>query len=305
MKKSFFWPISHNDILVFRDRITNKLIKFLSKNDSNDQEYRIINVLINYIIIDSLEIFRAFKLLRFSDNDHKNWDIERGSRILSALKEKQIPKEPSIVKELMLGPPRPKRILFPLRFLRSKIYQKNIIRYPLKRINFEKDIISLSSYKLIECHAKLVKQRVIFLQPYNFLNKIESKSYNFNEEIISEISKCLNESLSYFSINIDTVIKKYFENWLMKSASIVKYHYKSLEYLKKPRILWTGSGAQIWSRILRSYFIDKGTFIVGFDHGSGCSHVKDCYKSIRDFEFCNQFISFTKGQTIELKKNLK
>ena len=304
MNKFFFWPISQDDILSFRDTITNKLIKFLSVQDPRNDEYRIINVLINYIIIDSLEIFRALRLLEFDETALKNWEVDINSRIFGALRNKNIPEEPLIINELLNGPPKPRQILFPFRYLRSKIYQKNIIRYPLRKIDLEKDIISLSNYDLIDKHAKLVKKRVIFLQPHNFLKNIVKNSFNFNINIVSEIIKILDESLNCFSINFDKNLEDYFKKWLIKCAAIVRYHFKTLHKKKQPKILWTGSGAQIWSRIIRSYFIKKGTYVVGHDHGSGCSHVNDCYKSVRDFEFCNEFISFTEGQIIELNNNL-
>ena len=64
-----------------------------------------------------------------------------------------------------------------------------------------------------------------------------------------------------------------------------------------PSVLWTGSGASIWSRLLRYVTLVNGGVVEAHDHGASSGQYSSVIiPALTEFDFCSQFNTFTNEQ---------
>jgi len=108
-------------------------------------------------------------------------------------------------------------------------------------------------------------------------------------------------------IALPSRLRDYLERWVKESTAALRYRLELLREQNKrlPKQLWTGSGGNIWRRIIRYAVYQNGGTVTGHDHANGVGHLKYYYLLLTDFESCDRFVTFTKKQCENLKKNIR
>lgn len=109
-----------------------------------------------------------------------------------------------------------------------------------------------------------------------------------------------NESLPGF-------LARYLRDWLARATGLVRARLVSLLRRRSdlPLRLWTGSGANIWSRVLRHAVREAGGSVTGHDHGSGAGHIDGVAKTVADFESSDEFVTYTQTQVRLLEREMR
>lgn len=92
-------------------------------------------------------------------------------------------------------------------------------------------------------------------------------------------------------------LSAYFAEFLRTLTVLVRHHYSGLQALahKLPERLWTGTGGNVYVRMLRHAVQGNGGHVTGFEHGAGEAHLRYFNaKPVIEYVACDEFVTTTK-----------
>ncbi len=309
----FLWPISIGAHRPMSDaaavQLANGLRDLSMKDSITNQAFFI---LAHHFFIDALALFQSSLVAsRFREAKREPKPPNRG-RALSAVLNQIAPSPPSIIQHLQNGPEIPRRVRAPLRFCRDILLHDGLTRRRFSKLDFKHDIISVGVDPLIAAHARAINERVTFQRPHLWFKAQKSDRQLILKE---EIEHCISIAIATFEAGFAVVemprpdfIGDYLRNWFPSAIGLVATHLDNIGKAgtPTPRKLWTGSGGNIWSRILRCAVRRRGGHVWAHDHGSGSGQfLGEWFKNIVEFDTCDTFVSFTPAQVKGLKEHIR
>ena len=304
--QGFFWPISPDEYQTLRDVFISSLVKKLRRRLTKQQECdaTLILILLFHLTIEMMGTYQATTIRRRAEKQGCNVLFPKYGRLWPFIFTGKPPSYPPLIAELSKGPSVPSRLRLPARYLRSFIIRDGFRRYHRTRNSLTQEIYCISTGPLLEQHAKTSERKANYAGLHHWFYPVEDGE-PAKTSVIEDVLESLDEAFKAGNEVLEPWIRDYFLQWITKGTALVRTHLTRLSDKPEslPSHLWTGSGAQIWARILRCAVKKHGGIVTGHDHGIGAGHIEDRTKTIRDFEFCDTFITFTKGQVSSLKQN--
>ncbi len=266
-------------------------------------------VLYSYFIQEVMSSYEAHLLISRSQNN--GYTITHPNRhpwVASLLTGNALPSFLTL-NQLLKAPPLPKLWRTPLRFIRDIIVapQEGMIRRSLVPINYQKNIISIRTDRLVASYAKNIKEKVYFRRFNTWFKCPDSKkvpSYKNYDELIHRLLESVNTSIFLKGEKIPEKVNTCLAGWLKAAIPLVECYYHQIDKNKKhvPKRLWVGTAGELWGKILGRYVKNHGGHVTRYSHGAGCGYFSTSIEhGVYDFEDCDTYVVFSKNQATALK----
>ncbi len=308
----YHWPVARSEILAVRDVTVQGLVGLVRQlqAEGRGEAAEILLVLIFIINTEIMSLYQAWGVVRRSREAGRELILPQNERLFSALYEGSVPASPPMLRELLSGPFRPRKLRLPLRVARGWLmrFVDSISRYPLLGVDYNRDIVTMTLSPLIQSHAEKCGERVVYRGPHTWFGPVNAPvaDQEDDERVVEDVVALTERAFTEGGESLPTIIIEHQRRWLHQALGAVRFHLRHLEVNmeKVPRRLWTGAGMQIWSRMLRVAVMRNGGEVTGHDHGTGAGHRSDRYKTLREFEHCSRFVTFAPGQAEGNRHNI-
>ena len=313
--ENYFWPISNNEIISFRDKFIKSTLK-KKIPDHLSKEFNLLLVIYGLLISDLMTLF--FNNLineRILNKGYSNLDLDQDKflRIINAEEKKFQKKEKNFFdryeqqiedyknKLFLRKPYRSFKLLF------NRFYPNPS---PFSRVDFKSDNVSISISSRLqnfinnqELNVKHIDIRDWFLETSNLNKKIYSnKKYNsIIELVIESTSGCFKAS----NLNFSDFQKDYITSSLEKNLKLIDNYLGGIMFSNNvPLNLLTGTGGSSLIRMIRLASIESGGKVLGFDHSHGQGMFESYSNSILELPFLTQFYVSNNFQKKQLEKEV-
>ncbi|MEP4378219.1 MAG: hypothetical protein ABJ215_08680 [Alphaproteobacteria bacterium] len=302
--RDFFWPVPVGSHKPMRDAAAAQLVAGLRETAGSDSlADQAFFLLAHHFFIDALSLFQASLVTdAFRQAGREPLPPSRG-RALAAVLNETAPPAPSIIWHLQNGPGAPRLLRAPLRLARDLMMRDGIIRRRLSGPDYETEIIALGVDEVMAAHARSIDTPVTFRRPHLWFTPRETDLSLVDapalDRAVEKGMAAFNAGYAAGSTCSPAFLETYLREWLHPAMALIVAHLRDLETCGTPipAQLWTGSGGNIWSRLLRHAVRQRGGRVVAHDHGAGSGQFTDeWFKNIVEFDTCDHFVSFTPTQ---------
>lgn len=314
--EGFKWCYSRNEILTMRDELTVELIKLCKYYQNHDpEEIELFHIFILIYISKVMSIYQTG--LNFQRFTAQGVSIKCSDKSLmfSYFLQNTLPQANDFSTMILKGIPRANQSYS---FFARPLWRINkMLEWngynPFRWIN-SNAIHCIEYSKLVKQHAKYVSEKIVYSSFSDWFPLIERKdaeqspswkplAHNIRDHIV-EVTGKISKNNGLF---LDERWVKFLQSYLDESTAStrIRLHTLQRQSHKLPKHLWTGTGGNIWSRILRHAVRKNGGIVTGHDHSNGIGHLKYHVKLLNDYESCDYFITFTQNQAANLTANCR
>lgn len=311
--EDFVWPVAIGAHKPMRDAATRTLVQGLRDLTTRDSLARdAFFLLSHHLIVDLLALFHS-SLIAFAFRAAGREPLPplRG-RMLAGVLANQAPNAPLILGHLRRGPPVPKRMRAPLRLARDVTIRDGVVRRRLSGPDYQREIIAVVLDELLAAHARQIEERVTFRRPHLWF---AARTVEEGRLADDDLAHCfdiamasLESGLQARNVQMPGFAASYLRDWMRDAMQMTAAHLRALGSCGTPvpKRLWTGSGGNIWSRILRHATRQSGGHVSAHDHGAGAGQFLDeWFKNPIEFDTCDTFVSFTPAQAEGLADHVR
>lgn len=311
--EDFLWPVAVGMHKPMRDagaRALMSAVRTLTTRDPLAAEA--LFLLIHHIVVDFLALFQgALVADSFRAAGREPLPPSRG-RMLAAILADRPPPLPLILNHLRRGPDVPKRLRAPLRLARDLLIRDGLVRRRLFGPDYKRDIIAVVLDELMAAHARQIGEQVTFRRPSLWFRACSVENGRLDAADLDRCCSVVIESLEAGfragSVPMPSFAPSYVRAWISDAVQLTVAHLRGLAVCGTPvpSRLWTGSGGNIWSRILRHAVRRQGGRVWAHDHGAGTGQFLDeWFKNPIEFDTCDSFVSFTPEQAEGLADHVR
>lgn len=313
---SFDYPVSRTEVIEMRDALVSNFVKLYKEHQDSTEEIELFVVLMLVYLSTVMSIYQTGIIhqrlqkkgyhitysdkYQFSQHHHNN----------------TVPAFDQLSKLLVKGVPRSNRLHVTL--LRSVWRTLKMIEWngfkPSRWFNNENAIHCIDYTGLAKRHAQSISHKIIYSSlsdwflPLDKNTALQSQSWKpLDSNIINDILSVTLETTQAKHFTINTKWQQFLNDWLQDSSAAVRHRLHVLSEKKNqfPKHLWTGTGGNIWNRILRHAVRKQGAIVTGHDHANGIGHLRYYCKLPNDYDSCDHFVTFTKRQADNLITNCR
>jgi hypothetical protein len=322
----FFWPVSRAEMVAFRDALLHRLLPMLdgaaAEGVPGARELRLLSI---FWLSECMGLYQAVLLSRRLDASGRIPAYGPGFRLWEAVFQGRAPDGPplfSVLANTKNGDaPRFKN---PLRIFRKlcKARKKNpaasapdsvcfsaLPKQDLPRISSARPtrallrdgVVTTKRSDIISMHAAVCDRNVGYLEHKHWFASVGSLparvavSRNLLEDVCDLVAATFEDS----GERLPGYLRDYLLGGMERGCRLVGAHLARLDASPSglPARLWTGSGGNIWDRMLRLAVRGSGGEVTGHDHALGDSYLlwEECF-CLNEFFECDVFMTYTKRQ---------
>ena len=304
----YSWPHAIAHFHPFRDDLASSLIaEIRAARKEGRRGSEGLSILLHHLLLEILSIYYCVSVVQGFSAIGRQVVAPRRARIMSPLSMGKSAPPPAIASILSNGPQRPSMWRLPMRIARDIIVTDQIDRRRLLGPDFKNEIIAATVYPLMEEHARYCGARVTFQRPHIWFP--ERPGIENTEEFVPLVNKVCDiaaDAFTHHGTPVPSWFGKSLKAWLGPTIAQIEGWLQIVLNSPKtlPLQLWVGSGGDIWTRILRHAVRIMGGKVTAHDHGTGTGQfVGEMHNNIIEFDFCDQFVTFTPQQAEGLSQH--
>ena len=318
--KGFAWPLTREEVVAMRDALLSPLVVAArGRTDTHAEVAELLSIVIGHFVAETMALYQAHALSRRLGELGYQPIPSVQSRLLPALAGRNQPQPAPLIGSLMAGPPRAERWTWvPLSVRRMwrlvRFYEWNGLSLQgLRPIDPMRDIVAIQASPLISCHARAVPDIVKYRSLGDWFGPLDKQSERgttpaaISTTAIDAAIEAVKAGFAAGNEELPDYLADYLRAWLVKVTGLVRCYLNALlqQPEQLPRCLWTGTGGNIWARILRHAIRRIGGRVTGHDHGTGAGLLQStALTGIIAFESCDVFVTFTESRVSALREGL-
>tara|TARA_R110002096_G_scaffold94635_6_gene212926 strand:- start:23386 stop:24972 length:1587 start_codon:yes stop_codon:yes gene_type:complete len=306
----YLWPITHDEIISFRNNFSLKLYSHLrEKGIEHNDDNELLWLHAAQCVQFAMSLFNASVVIeRFNGLNVKPFWGDNDQIYLNISKKKKLASNNSL-KVLQKGLPEVSRIRKLLRPLNTFVTNDGLIRKSKHHFN-TKDIFTFSVSPLIESHVKENRGNVVF---WLFADWYPSGPTHENKlppgaskNCLLGLGEVLNESFKSMGVKLDEFLMESYIEQIKYSTRYIQFYKDSLEKNNKiPKIFWCGTAGNPWNRIMARVVSKNNGHVVGHDHGtSSGSWVTSLIETMTEFNYVDDFYTYTNEMALGIINGL-
>ncbi len=330
------WPVARHEVSTFMEAIASEVSNLCLSNQKmlNAQEFK---VSFPFFLQHAVTLFHWNLVFSRIRSTGQEVDIPIGMKTLSAIAANQELPLPSFLNVLITAFPSRGLSHYVNKALRPKKINKHSGRvnqnavavkvlegaervdYP--RIRSAKffhrfapfAILATTRGDLLRRHAQLADGRVLYTTHRHWFHPLA-------EQRVRSLSECLASEMPDAAMDI---LKKHFiqlgdgsfpdhcrisiDRCLRMFMAGVGIHMERLRHRGRalPRELWTGSGGNLWDRMLRTVVRERGGQVVGHDHAGGVSWMSWPLNFMNEFYACDRYVTYNERHAGHIRQTGK
>lgn len=165
------------------------------------------------------------------------------------------------------------------------------------------DPVALHPSPLIRAHARATRRRVRLQYPAEFLTRPGPPGPGLPGSLREVVADGVATAWRAGG-EADVPAAETLDEVLDRSSAAAAGHLGRLAGAALPKELWTGSGGELWTRLLRTAVLRAGGTVVGHDHAPGVGYLVYDVKLLNDLVACTRYMTFTEAQAAGLEARL-
>lgn len=312
--ESFFWPLAQRELQVFREVLLCRFVSIArARQDAADIERDLFAAFCQSLVRECVGLFVIHALLRRIRAAGREPVCPPGP-LYGSLTAGRVPAvaDSAMVRTLMKGPP-------PSAFWRRAAAKRvrdvafNGLGWrALRGTRPALDIVACYPTPVLVEHARAVSDTVKYSlldEWFGSLTDAEvARAEPLNEELRREIRAAVREAFEAGGEPLPPHLSDYVDGLTVQGSRLARSHLDKVlaDPDRVPRRLWTGSGAYVWTRLLRHAVRRQGGEVVGHEHGTGEGLIADFNsKAFMDLESADRFVTFNTNQSRWLTRTIE
>ena len=308
--EGFYWPLARKEQQLQRDTTLAHLTEIVRNGIvASDEDKTLLRLFYHWILAESISLYRAAAIVRRAARDSVSVQYPRESMMYAYTQSinQQSLDSSRLVKILAQGPVTHGALLSPIVKSRRYLLWNGVSKTSLLGY-FQKEILACHRTPLLDLHAKmehrLIKQTLFedWFQPIGHF----PKNQPIRSSVIDECIEAVRVGFLAGNEVMPTSQVRYLRGLIQEMSRYVRAHYFPLMRApsRLPKELWTGSGGNIFSRMLRNAVRSFGGRVIGHEHGAGESHIQYFNaKPVIEYESCDTFFTYSRKGANALNSN--
>lgn len=305
----FYWPITREELLAFRDGFLENLCDALRQVPLSDRWGQAIALLLPHLLGEAMSLYRGHALSRRARADQRALILASASVLTNAIwLGRKIP-EGILAKQLQQGFPRPAAWR---QFARASRELATIRAIPWRSLARGTDgIVTIALGPAIERHARETDERISFIRIEEWFPPLTSGDASSLDPQLPGAWRDLVEAALAFGFTaaneaVPESVRHHIVDWVTSCAYSIDCHLTRLAAQPHllPAELWRGTGGNIWGRILSAACRQSGGRVTGHDHALGVSLFQTTHDSVVEHIACDRFMMWSEKQVELGRRNL-
>lgn len=321
----FYWPVARRDIVSFRDTLIGRLVPLLDEAAMDKVPFaREARLLTLFLLSESMSLFQAVMLEQRLRRDGRSPLYGAGCRLWKAVFQGRKPEASPFLAQLagaeLVDRTRRKSPfrIFNKFFAFNKTAATNIPdvvpfsalrKQELPHISscrpthsfFVNGIVTTRRYDIIAMHAAACEQKVGYVSgKYWFTPQaVSNVTVDSSSSLFESIGDVFAQNCQEYGVLLPDAVRAYLLEQMNQACGLVAAHLTRLSErdIGLPLRLWTGSGGDIWDRMLRLAVRERGGEVTGHDHALGDSYLQWQQSFfLNEFFECDAFVTYTQKQ---------
>lgn len=305
--EGYYWPVTNVELECVRDQIARNLLPEVESRD----DMLPLSIGRNFLIRTLMRIWLCENIRERAARDGITLEIPSTHHVMKKIYNRNMvePHEFEIIKKLRFEAEGLRGIVYAIGVGAPAEYLRNLLpstkwkyRGWLSKKNLTENIVALNPNEIMWDTA----------QRKNVDPVVTRNDYWF-DPVRPDLTLAVNNDTHQFILllmgnlgidvkgNLEQTIKKFVAVF---SASITAH----LERLRKkkylPRILWTGTGGNLFSMILRQATMERGGEVYAYDHSVGRSFAKSMDMALVEYNCCDYFVTQNEERVLSAKEDL-
>lgn len=299
--RNFFWPLGRAEQQAQRDTTLRELVRTIRPGlERGDEDSRLLGLCIHWLTNEAQMFYRATALIRRCEEAEVSLVWPEEARLYPAVKAKQLPSVEGGRYYLYLrqGPAAHHWLFTGFIKLRRSLHWNGLGVRGLRPARFDKDIIACYRSPLLDLHARRENRTVkqTHLQEWFPPHAGKQLAPGVEGSLADLVITAIQIGYTAGGEQFPDYQAEYFKDFLCIIPGVLRSYYKNAQQASRqlPRILWTGSGGYMFTRMLRNAVREKGGYVVGHEHASGDAHL--AYFSAKPFieyESADDFMTYS------------
>ena len=309
--KDFVWPLSRAEVEAMRDACLAPLCAAARGDGEDDAGAELLRIVIGPLINEAMSVYQAIALARrFGELGRRLETVEDG-RMLGPVARRETPRPSGLFGDLVRGVPRAVGRGRPsLHRTLTHLRWNGVSPRMFRGLDVRSEVVAIQNLPVVDIRARMEPAFVRFMNPAQWFPPLTSGNSNVVAE--ADTRRAIDGAVEAFRVgfgagneDLPGHLATYLRDWMAEAMRLSDRRLATIveDSRKVPRRLWTGSGAGIWSRVLRHATRRLGGTVTGHDHGNGTGHLVSSTATIAEFEACDTFVTYTQAQADGLRKS--
>jgi len=306
------WPVSSEETVRVFDCIAKGFADLSKRYETEDR--RIANLICMSVGIsgyaEGLSLFQAFAALRRFRSIGIDLSPPRNSRLYKALIGGGPISKPALLRNLRTPSAGPSGLGIVARSVRDTLNRSPVPFAHPKLVNLETTPVMTIVNPLAKAHAQGIHANLVMMHRSTWFTPVatdlEKKCRNFvqSHPVVEQVGDIFCSAFAVGGEEAPHDLISYLCDLFVDTAALCAGHLEKILINQKvlPQMLWTGSGGNIWDRILKYAVRENGGSVTSHEHGPGTGYHTPTLKECGDFVACDRFITYTDAQTEGLAK---
>lgn len=307
--EGFRWPVGADEISTFRDALVRQLLPILQSGP----EMAPLLLASNHLLRHLMAIKQGLVLARYLRKEGLQAHIPANAHMWRALIAGIEPPMPAFLKDLELSVHGRVSTLYNLglgpladvvlQLRRPKgLYNGRIERHPYSARLASQHIIAVSPSMMVARHAEVISEKVYFARFGEWFRPLNGRTFRSDPEI-TQVVPTISEVFRDFDTRLEPALETHVAMCVKRAHGVVSAHLCRLASKPEllPRRLWTGTGGNIWSRMLRHAVREVGGHVTGHDHATGSGYKTSTRVCLVELIACDRFIAANQARVDALQ----
>lgn len=302
--ENLVWPVRRDELGQLEQAILSRCLNRIMGLDSQEKVLGL--TMLPYFLIEAIAVAEASLLIDRFRQRGKEVAPPSSWRMTTALRTSSAPPEAPFLSQFASGPPKSQNWRVPLRRARDLFIRDAISRRSFSKIRLREDIVSTVVEPVVLNHAECIRDRVAFVRYEPWFHQVSDSQSDF-PPVAQLLTVDTAEAFAARNIELVPVAERYLEGWLTQALSICSAHLRKLRSFPDeliPAHLWTGTGGNLWARLLRQEVRRREGVVTGHDHAIGTAHRRGIDRSLVEFFACDNFVTLNHTQAKRLRESL-
>lgn len=269
-----------------------------------------------YLVLEALALFEARALLRRLGRRRVGFPPPSG-RLLEPLARGSTPAAGPLISELLRAHPSAPKWRLAARAIRGSLRGDGFSHAPVTPTRSSDEIIATTAAELERFHAARTDGRITLARyetwfpPLGPRETIPLDTRRFPTRqfasLAMEFMYVVESAFKVSGEKLDPSVHDYLAQYLAESSEIVSaFMHRARERISLiPRRLWTGTGGNIWGRMLRILVQENDGHVTAHDHATGSGHFGNDLRAFYEYPFCDDYIVFNEVQASASRDHLR
>lgn len=295
------WPLARREVEAVRDELTTGIATLARKATEGPERDAFVVVALHHLN-EALALYQATAVARRCRGRGVEVEPPPRSRVLAALLQDRAPEAPAWLGAFAAAPPPPpgpwphavRRLAGELKASGWRAGAPRSAHHP----------VALHVMPVLRAHARSARTGVSVRFAHEFFRSPRAappSAPELGDAAVDAVEDAFRVGGEALPASLGEAVRERLDAGLVAA----RRHLATVQARPLPAELWTGTGGDLWTRVVQASCRGTGGRVTGHDHGLGSGHLDHAAKGLSDLAFCDTFVTFTAAQAEGLRRSVR